>query len=146
MAPVGGLYIGAGELDIYLRATPASTDSVSSPMSADAPFNVYRDQLASLSLGIALWNPNPQKTIYNNVSIGDVGYLQEGTFIRMFNVMLPWGHPSNQTLGDPERFASLDCGRFHNTLDVNFNRVEHNSRFVSTETNADNIHARAPDE
>jgi hypothetical protein len=115
-------------------------------MSADAPFNVYRDQLAALSLGIALWDPNPQKTIYNNVSIGDVGYLQEGTFIRMFNVMLPWDHPSNQTLGDPEQFESLDCGRFQNTLDVHFNGAEHKSRSVSAETNADNIHATAPDE
>jgi hypothetical protein len=37
-----------------------------------------------------LWNPNPPKTIYIYVSIGDVGYVRDGVFIRMFNVILPW--------------------------------------------------------
>ena len=55
-----------------------------------------------------MWNPDPPKRIYNNVSIGDVGYLDEGTFIRMFNVTLPWHHQSNRTLGDPEPFDTLD--------------------------------------
>jgi hypothetical protein len=71
-------------------------------MPVDTPFNVYLDQLAALSHGLALWNPNPPKDIYDNVSIGDVGYLNEGTFIRMFNVMLEWDDPSNRRLGVPE--------------------------------------------
>jgi hypothetical protein len=100
-------------------------------MPIDPPSNVYRDQLSALSQGLALWNPNPLKGIYSNVSIGDVGYLHEGTFVRMFNVMLPWDDPSNSTLGKPEFYRSLDCGPFSNTLQSNFDRVEYYSRHVS---------------
>jgi hypothetical protein len=145
------------------RATPTSTHSVSSPMPVDPPPSVYRDQLAALSHGIPLWNPDPPRRnppripnsprnsnlpekIYENVSIGDVGYLHEGTFIRMFNVMLPWNHPSNRTLGDPEPYETLDFGPFDNTFRGLFDRVEHYSRYVSPETNAGNVLAREPDQ
>ena len=97
---------------------------------------VYQDQLATPSYGIALWNANPPKEIYDKVSIGDIGYLHEGSFIRMFNVMLPWSHESNRTLGRPEPYESLDCGPFANTLKRQFDRVKHCSRNVSAETNA----------
>ena len=112
---------------------------------SDPPFFVYRDQLSALSHGIALWNPNPPKRIYNNVSIGDVGYLKEGTFIRMFNVMLPWDHPSNRTIGNPESYESLNCGPLANIMGGDFSRVEHYSRYVSAETNA-NEQAMTSDE
>jgi hypothetical protein len=88
----------------------------------------------------------PSQKIYNNVSIGDVGYLHEGTFIRMFNVMLPWDDPSNRTLGQPEPYEPLDCGPFANTLEAPFRQVDHYSRFVSADTNADNMQAKRPDE
>ena len=115
-------------------------------MPVDPPFNVYRDELTSLSHGLALWNPNPPKDIYNNVSIGDVGYLQKGTFIRMYNVMLPWDHPSNRTLGIPEPYEPLDCGPFARTLKEHFDRVDHYSRFVSAVTNDDYMQANTRDE
>jgi hypothetical protein len=126
-------------------------------MPPDPPFNVYRDQLAALSHGLALWKPDPPRRnprrnpnltekIYENVSIGDVGYLHEGTFIRMFNVMLPWDHPMNRTLGDPEPYEPLDCGPFDNSFRGLFDRVDHYSRYVSAETNYDNVGARGPDE
>ena len=128
---------------IVKRATLTSTDSLSSPMSH---FNVYRDQLASLSQGSALWNPSPLKKIYEKVSIGDVGYLHEGTFIRMFNVMLKSDDPLNNKLGNPEPYEPLDCGQFANTMERNFERVDHYSRYVSTEPNSGNIQAMNPDE
>ena len=128
------------------RAAPTSTHSVSSPMPAVTPFDVYRDQLAALSLGVALWNPNPPKEFYDYVSIGDVGYLYEGTFIRMFNVMLKWDDPLNRKLGVPEPYEPLDCGQFANTMESRFEGVDHYSRYVSTEPNSSNIHARSPDE
>jgi len=115
-------------------------------MPFDPPFAVYREQLSALSQGLALWNPTPPKKIYKNVSIGDVGYLHEGTFIRMFNVILPWDHESNKTLGEPEPYESLDCGRFTNTIEADFDNVNHYSRFVTAETNAGNSQAKIPDE
>ncbi|KAI0280746.1 fungal-specific transcription factor domain-containing protein [Russula aff. rugulosa BPL654] len=115
-------------------------------MPVDPPFNVYRDQLTSHYHGLALWNPNPPKTIYNHVSIGDVGYVQEGVFIRMFNVILPWDHESNRTLGEPEPYESLDCGPFPKFLDVPLKTQEHYSRYVSIETNDSNAQAKVPED
>jgi hypothetical protein len=125
-----------------------NADSTSFPMPADLPpiHKIYQDQLTTQSHGLALWNPNPPKEIYDKVSIGDVGYLQEGSFIRMFNVMLPWTHESNRTLGQPEPYKSLDCGPFANTIKRQFDRVKHCSRYVSAETNAGNRQAMTPDE
>jgi len=107
---------------------------------------VYQDQMTNPSHGLALWNPNPPKEIYDKVSIGDVGYLHEGSFIRMFNVMLPWTHESNTTLGQPEPYELLDCGPFVNTLKCQFDRVKHCSRYVSAETSAGIWQAMTPDE
>ena len=134
------------DVDIFVkRATPTSTHPDSPPM-PEPPSNVYRDQLSALSHGIALWDPNPPKLLYDKVSIGDVGYLnQEGTFIRMFNVMLPWDDLSNQTVGKPEPYDPLDCGPFGNVLMRQFDRVDY-SRSVTEETNVDNPQARGPDE
>ena len=115
-------------------------------MPVEPPFTVYRDQLTPLSKGIPLWNPNPSKNIYNNVSIGDVGYLREGAFMRMFNVMLPWDHPSNQKLGNPDPYKTLSSGNFVNILRDDLDKEEYCSRYVSGEANIDNIHARTRDE
>jgi hypothetical protein len=124
------------------------TDSASSPMPVDLlPVSkVYQDQMTTLSHGVALWNPNPPKEIYDKVSIGDVGYLHEGSFLRMFNVMLPWNHESNRTLGEPEPYQALDCGPFANTLKRQFDKAKLCSRYVSAETNAGNRQAMTPDE
>jgi hypothetical protein len=104
-------------------------------MPVDPPFTVYRDQLSTPSHGLALWNPSP------NVSIGDVGYLREGTFIRMFNVTLPWNHPSNTLLIIPEPYDPLGLGPFTNTIETNFDEIVRISRFVTAETNAGNPQA-----
>ena len=142
-------YSNRDDVDIFVkRATPTSTRSASSPM-PDPPnqtSNVYRDQLSALSYGIALWDPRPPKNFYDKVSIGDVGYLHDGTFIRLFNVMLPWDDPSNQTVGNTEPYEPLNCGPFANTLQRKVERLEHYSRSVSADMNADNVQARRPDE
>jgi hypothetical protein len=112
----------------YATRTP-TTNPLSSLMPVDPPFTVYRDQLSesSLSQGLALWNPNPLNKIYNNVSIGDVGYLHVGTFIRMFNVTLQWDDPLNGLLGKPEPYDRLDCGPSTNMTKAHFNKVEYYS-------------------
>lgn len=115
-------------------------------MPVNPPFTVYRDQLTSLFHGLALWKPNPPEDFYDKVSIGDVGYVYEGVFIRMFNVMLPWDHESNGILGKPMRYEPLSCGEFRNTLKGPFDEGEYCSPSVSTETNAGNSQATAPDE
>lgn len=114
-------------------------------MPVDPPHAIYQDQLTALSHGLALWNPRPAKKIYNNVSIGDVGYLYEGMFVRMFNVTLPWNHPSNGLLGTPEPYESLNCGPFTNIHEVPLKTQEHYSRNVSAETYDSDAQAKEPD-
>ena len=122
-------------------------------MSENPPFTVYREELASLYHGLALWDPNPPeaigdppRAIYDKVSIGDVGYVREGGFIRMFNVMLPWDHESNRVLGEPVPYESLSFGPFANILQKPFESGKCCSSYVTTEANAGNIQAVVPDE
>ena len=102
----------------------------------DPPSTVYRDQLSTRSHGLALWKPDPNN-FYDKVSIGDVGFVREGMFYRMFNVMLPWNHPSNFFLAAPEPYDPLDVGPFTNTIEAQFDEVVLISRSVTVETNAD---------
>ena len=110
--------------------------------------DIYRNELSSLVNGIALWDPAPQKKFYDKVSIGDVGYLHpiEGTFIRLFNVILPWDDPSNKKLGNPEPYKSLDWSPFSNTTERQLQRVEYCSHGVSTDSRDDIMQAMGPDE
>ncbi|GJE94285.1 WD40 repeat domain-containing protein [Phanerochaete sordida] len=63
--------------DIY-RPQSTSEDPTS-------PFVVYPSNLFSLKLGYALWYPEPHKPT-GQPQIGDVGYIREGAFIRLFNI------------------------------------------------------------
>jgi len=78
------------------------------------------------------------------VSIGDVGYISNGVFYRMFNVMLPWNDPSNRKLGipDPYKSLSLDCsGEFVNIRKLFFGR-DYNTPNVSGRQNTHSPQAR----
>ena len=83
-------------------------------MPTNEPWNVYREQLSSLYRGIALWEPEPVEDLYDKVSIGDVGYVHEGFFYRMFNVRLPWDDPLNQKISKdpPEHYEAMDADLF----------------------------------
>jgi len=51
-------------------------------------YDTYRDQLASLYHGRAPWMPDPAG-LYDRVRVGDVGYVKQGNFLRMFSALLP---------------------------------------------------------
>jgi len=73
--------------------------------------NIYREQLLPLGYGHALWEPNPIEHFYDQVSIGDVGYVSDGFFHRMFNVTLPSDDPSNQRYNvPPPPYEPLNIG------------------------------------
>ena len=79
-------------------------------MIVDQPFKIYQEQLSSRYHGLALWNPSPVKGLLKgpgHVSIGDVGYLDNGTFIRTFNVKHPRDHPLNNFIEIPEGYKPL---------------------------------------
>src|SRR5258708_1262222 len=106
------------------------------------PPNAYQEQLSSLNRGLALWNPRPVEGAYYHVSIGDVGYLENGAFMRLFNVTLPWNDPSNRLLEVTEEYKPLELGHFINIHSSEMHQREHCSHV----SKVDNIHARTYDE
>jgi hypothetical protein len=60
-------------------------------------YDIFREELATKysTYGHALWEPSPAGD-YTAVEIGDVGFIREGSFHRLFNVLLPGDDPSHQ--------------------------------------------------
>lgn len=106
-------------------------------------YSVYREQLTSLYHGHALWEPDPAN-IYERVSVGDVGYVREGYFFRMFNVLLGSEHPSNRIIGEPEHYEPIDLGPFVNVRHSRLSRGDYHSRHVSTQEQNIGVQAQAP--
>jgi len=124
----------------------SSYASILSPIMPLESFNVYREQLLSLHQGVALWEPNPIEDVYDQVSIGDVGYVHEGFFYRMFNVTLPSDDPSNNKLGKPDDYTPLNWGRFADIRKAVWAKGDYCSRHVSIEARSNNVAAIDPDE
>ena len=49
------------------------------------PWKIYEEELYSKGYGIPLWVPEPHND-GQEVQIGDVGYINDGQFVPMFNV------------------------------------------------------------
>jgi hypothetical protein len=112
-------------------------------MSVDQPFNIYREQLSSLYQGLALWDPKPElvENLHkqpDRVSIGDVGYLDNGAFMRMFNVTLPWDDPSNKLPGKPGEYELIKPSYFR---DVRDNEIREGEHYTSHVYKVDNVGA-----
>jgi hypothetical protein len=72
-----------------------------------AEHEIFREQLAIMypSYGYALWEPRPINP-NRPVQVGDVGFIHEGRFFRLFSALLPADHPS-QVHGVPEYHEPL---------------------------------------
>jgi hypothetical protein len=114
-------------------------------MPEEQPSNIYREQLSSLSYGTALWKPNPIDGVYDQVSIGDVGYISGGAFIRMFNVTLSWDDASNRALGEPCHYDTLLPLNDFVVNRERFGQIDY-SRGVDKEENSSNMQAISPDQ
>ena len=111
------------------------------------PCNIYREQLTPLDNGHALWEPNPVEGFYDQVTIGDVGYVMDGFFHRMFNVTLPWDDPSNQRHGvPPQRYDPLDIGPLPNVRRAILTKGYYYSRNVHSQSNHNDPSATVPSE
>ena len=84
-----------------VMTVPANNSGFSSTFMAH--YDIFRDQLDIKypAFGHALWEPNPGR-LYSPVEVGDVGFIREGKFHRVFNALLPADHPSHQRFGVPE--------------------------------------------
>lgn len=69
---------------------------------------IYAQQLFRLGQGYPLWQPEPAEGI--EVEIGDVGFLDRGGFVRMFNALRDPQDPLNATLGTPHDFERFTSG------------------------------------
>ena len=67
---------------------------------------VYAEQLVGRGYGLPLWRPEPANPL-DEVEIGDVGYISEGEFIRLFNATKPADHSLNSR-GVPKGFTVLE--------------------------------------
>ncbi|KAF8265948.1 hypothetical protein EI94DRAFT_1587168 [Lactarius quietus] len=73
-----------------------------------AHFDIYREELAKAypGFGYALWEPGPGEQ-NSHVEVGDVGFVREGQFNRLFNALLPGEHESHGRFGVPEGHEPL---------------------------------------
>jgi hypothetical protein len=94
------------------------------------PCDVFRESLTSLYHGHALWDPHPGGS-YTQVSVGDVGFVKDGHFCRIFNVLLEWNDPSNRTFCEPEPYSRLDLGPFISIRKTSFSKGDYYSRYVT---------------
>ncbi|KAI9439552.1 hypothetical protein H4582DRAFT_1535834 [Lactarius indigo] len=74
-----------------------------------AHYDIFRHHLALKysAYGYALWDPDPGN-LYPAVEIGDLGYIREGKFHRLFNVLLPAEDESHADFGVPENYEQLE--------------------------------------
>lgn len=73
---------------------------------------------------------------YDQVTIGDVGYVMDGFFHRMFNVTLPWDDSSNRRHGvPPQRYEPLDIGPLPNVRKAILTKGYYHSRSVHSRAN-----------
>ena len=76
-----------------------------------AHYDIFRQHLVTKfpAYGHALWEPDPGN-LYPAVKVGDVGYIREGKFHRLFNVLLPAEDESHADFGVPEYHEPLTPG------------------------------------
>lgn len=65
-------------------------------------YRTYAEQLIVHHHGHPLWIPEPRN--FGEVQVGDVGYLAEGSFYRLFNIMTSSDNPR----GVPENFVPME--------------------------------------
>jgi hypothetical protein len=72
-----------------------------------ADYDIFYEQLAMRypSYGHALWDPSPEDPD-KPVQVGDVGFISEGQFHRLFNALLP-ANDSSHERGVPEYYEQL---------------------------------------
>ena len=80
----------------------------SSSLMSHLACHIFHETLAIKypACGHALWKPSPGG-LYDAVEVGDVGFIRDGCFHRLFNVFLPGDHPSHQCFGVPESHQQL---------------------------------------
>lgn len=69
--------------------------------------DIYASQMDELACGYALWCPDGHDNA-DEIEIADVGYIEEGAFIELFNAKYPAGHPRNSRKQVPTGHEPFD--------------------------------------
>ncbi|KAH9963428.1 hypothetical protein BGW80DRAFT_1351766, partial [Lactifluus volemus] len=84
-------------------------------------------------LGWRLWDPEPDPDSPTEcVAIGDVGYISNGRFVRLFNIRRRRDDPSHQQHGVPEGYRPIPPSPFNIFQKSRLNRGDYCSRSVRT--------------
>jgi hypothetical protein len=121
-------------LDSGLLEAPVYSPFLPHLPMAHAHYDTYREQLAGLYHGYALWDPGPGG-LYDQVRVGDVGFILHGNFIRFFNALLAADHP-NQGYDLPPNFVPLSMGPFPNIRMLHLTPGDYCSSNVTTSRDA----------
>lgn len=70
-----------------------------------AAHEIYARELGQLQHGEALWVPEPNG--YDEARVGDVGYIADGVFNKLFNVIATADDPINLGFEVPDDFEPL---------------------------------------
>lgn len=65
--------------------------------------DVYTKLMFHRGHGYPLWEPEPTKS--GEVLVGDIGYILEGGFYRLFNATLPADHAIHERCGVPDGYV-----------------------------------------
>lgn len=79
---------------------------LSTTMSCHLDAEMYRTLMYDLGLGHALYEPGPSK--YDHIRVGDVGYVYNGTFKRLFNACFEEDDQANQDSTLPQPYQPLE--------------------------------------
>ncbi|KAI0052350.1 kinase-like protein [Auriscalpium vulgare] len=74
-------------------------------MAPSYAYDIYKDELLCYGYGQAIWEPAPDEG-QPGVLLGDVGYMFQGAFQRLFNIHLPRRHRFQPSIM-PEYFEAL---------------------------------------
>ena len=93
--------------------------------------DIYREKLGITypNLGYALWKPT-------FVDVGDVGFIRDGEFLRLFNVLYSKDHRSNLQFGVPDNHEPLyPTGSVPNYLQTHRGDTLQRGNYCSTGVN-----------
>ena len=98
-------------------------------------YDIFREELAIKypAQGHALWVPS-SGGLYSAVEVGDVGFIREGCFHRLFNVLLPKDHPSHENFGVPEHYEPLELKMKSHIFPSTLSPTDFRSKEVTVES------------
>jgi hypothetical protein len=106
----------------------------------------FREELAIQhpTLGRPLWEPDPGG-LYNAVQVGDVGFIRQGYFYRLFNALPPGDNPSDHPPESdpsyPQYLQRLQPRTSNHIRTIRCHGKDYRSKNVTTVSREPNIHA-----